>query len=94
MAAVVTADARIEQSNTLLPEHVFRSDTEISRESLRETPSNGGCEKTRRDRCDETDIGLVEPCEYEERSGVFMAGRCARRGGRTVTEIDERKSGG
>jgi hypothetical protein len=51
------------------------------------------CENTWCDTCDEADIGLLNPVEYEEDSRVFVEGACARCLSRIVTEITEHSVG-
>ena len=41
------------------------------------------------DRCNEADIGLHEPREYEEDEKRFLEGKCVRCGGLVVSEIVE-----
>jgi hypothetical protein len=51
------------------------------------------CENTWCDTCDEADIGLLNPVEFEEDGRVFVEGACARCRGRIVTEITEHSVG-
>lgn len=50
------------------------------------------CENTWCDACDEADIGLQNPVEFEEDGTVYVEGDCARCRGRVVTSISERSS--
>lgn len=38
--------------------------------------------------CEEGDLGLLEPQEYEANGLVFLEGKCAQCGTEVVTEID------
>ena len=50
------------------------------------------CENTWCDRCDEADIGLRDPQEYEENGRVLVEGKCIRCGSSVVTELTEQSS--
>ncbi|MEJ2045142.1 MAG: hypothetical protein P8X74_15690 [Reinekea sp.] len=39
--------------------------------------------------CQEVDLGMVDPIEYEFLGRIFIEGKCARCGEITVTEVDE-----
>jgi hypothetical protein len=45
------------------------------------------------DTCDEADIGLLNPVEYDEDGRVFVEGVCARCRSPIVTEIAEHSAG-
>ncbi len=47
------------------------------------------CDNTWCNKCDEADIGLLNPVEYEEDGRIFVEGACARCRGTIVTEIKE-----
>jgi hypothetical protein len=56
--------------------------------TLRSPVERSGFERdTWCDRCQEADLGLVEPHEYEEDGRVFIEGKCRCCGGRVVSEI-------
>ena len=39
--------------------------------------------------CEEADLGMTDPAEYEDGGRVYVEGRCRRCGGRVVTAITE-----
>ncbi len=47
------------------------------------------CSHTWCSRCDQADLGLRTPVEYEEGGRVFVEGACAKCGKRVVTELHE-----
>lgn len=40
--------------------------------------------------CQQPDLGMVEPVEYEDGGQVYVAGRCAKCGLEVISEIIER----
>jgi hypothetical protein len=56
--------------------------------SLRSQVERVGFEKdTWCDKCQEADLGLIEPREFEENDRIFIEGKCLSCGGRVVSEI-------
>ena len=39
------------------------------------------------DRCQQADLGLIEPLEFEKAGQIFLEGKCKRCGATVVTEI-------
>jgi hypothetical protein len=50
------------------------------------------CENTWCDTCDEADIGLLNPIEYEEHGHIFVEGQCTRCRGKVATELTEHQT--
>ena len=47
------------------------------------------CENSWCDACDEADIGLLEPHEFEEEGRIFVEGACARCRARIITVLTD-----
>ena len=43
-------------------------------------------------KCDQADLGLIEPHEYEEYGRVFIEGKCRKCGEHVVSEIIDEKA--
>jgi hypothetical protein len=48
-------------------------------------------ENTWCDHCQEADLGMSSPEEYEEEGSVFIQGTCSKCGARVVSEIETRE---
>jgi hypothetical protein len=62
----------------------FSARSQIEQDSLR---SDTWCDK-----CDQADLGLSDPKEYEEEGRIFVEGRCRKCGGTVRTEVIEQGS--
>jgi hypothetical protein len=65
--------------------------TKIERDYSKRSEFERSCfeEDTWCDECNQADIGLFEPHEYEEGGKVFIEGKCRKCGGHVVSEIIE-----
>jgi hypothetical protein len=48
------------------------------------------CDNTWCDVCQQADIGLVEPNEYEQNGRIFVEAKCARCATLVITELSEK----
>lgn len=48
------------------------------------------CSVTWCDQCQQADLGMVEPLEYEEAGKLYLAGSCSVCGGDVLSEIEVR----
>jgi len=54
-----------------------------------EDDKNAFLEQTWCDACQEVNLGMIEPIEYEQNDTVFIEGKCAKCGGLIITELTD-----